>query len=223
MAYGQTGSGKTYTMMGPDSNPGVNRRAIKELLNLIKTQKELEVSMEVSMLEVYNENVFCLLTPGRPKIQIRQGADGVYCEGAQFRPVENQADIDRVMLDGDGARTTAATSMNTTSSRSHLIFEIFVTAYNTISKVTSRGRLTLVDLAGSERVAKSNVEGLQLVEAAAINKSLSTLGQVFQAVSQNSPHVPYRSFFTPVLWREGDGPQSLVLYRPCTHARSYTH
>ena len=26
LAYGQTGSGKTYTMMGTDSNPGVNVR-----------------------------------------------------------------------------------------------------------------------------------------------------------------------------------------------------
>ena len=26
LAYGQTGSGKTFTMMGPDSNPGINIR-----------------------------------------------------------------------------------------------------------------------------------------------------------------------------------------------------
>ena len=26
LAYGQTGSGKTFTMMGPDSNPGINVR-----------------------------------------------------------------------------------------------------------------------------------------------------------------------------------------------------
>jgi len=59
--------------------------------------------------------------------------------------------------------------------------------------VTSLGRLTLVDLAGSERIARSEATGERLVEAAAINKSLSALGQVFQAIGASSPHVPYRN------------------------------
>ena len=49
---------------------------------------------------------------------------------------------------------------------------------NVSSMATSRGTLTLVDLAGSERVAKTEATGQRLVEAAAINKSLSSLGQV---------------------------------------------
>ena len=36
----------------------------------------------------------------------------------------------------------------------------------------------LVDLAGSERIAKTGATGHTLVEAAAINKSLTSLGQV---------------------------------------------
>lgn len=31
MAYGQTGSGKTHTMEGPETDPGVNSRALQEL------------------------------------------------------------------------------------------------------------------------------------------------------------------------------------------------
>ncbi len=31
MAYGQTGSGKTHTMEGPETDPGVNQRALQEL------------------------------------------------------------------------------------------------------------------------------------------------------------------------------------------------
>ena len=53
-----------------------------------------------------------------------------------------------------------------------------VEGYDTVSKATSRGRLTLVDLAGSERISRSEASGIRLVEAAAINKSLSALGQV---------------------------------------------
>ena len=50
-----------------------------------------------------------------------------------------------------------------------------------------------VDLAGSERVAKSEVKGDGLKEAAAINKSLSALGMVFGALGKKSPHIPYKN------------------------------
>ena len=53
-----------------------------------------------------------------------------------------------------------------------------VEGYDSVSKTTSHGQLTLVDLAGSERISRSEATGIRLVEAAAINKSLSALGQV---------------------------------------------
>ena len=64
------------------------------------------------------------------------------------------------------------------SSRSHLIFMITVEGRDKASGATSQGTLTLCDLAGSERVAKTEATGKRLIEAAAINKSLTSLGQV---------------------------------------------
>ena len=58
-----------------------------------------------------------------------------------------------------------------------------VEGYDRVSKATSHGRLTLVDLAGSERISRSEATGIRLVEAAAINKSLSALGQVFRMLN----------------------------------------
>lgn len=49
-----------------------------------------------------------------------------------------------------------------------------------------------MDLAGSERISKTDASGDRLVEAAAINKSLTSLGQVFQA-RDDTPPTPNRS------------------------------
>ena len=49
---------------------------------------------------------------------------------------------------------------------------------NQAANAVTHGKLTLVDLAGSERISKTEATGQRLVEAAAINKSLTSLGQV---------------------------------------------
>jgi len=50
----------------------------------------------------------------------------------------------------------------------------------------------MVDLAGSEKVAKSGAKGQLLEEAKKINKSLSALGNVMNALSSRKGHVAYR-------------------------------
>lgn len=49
--------------------------------------------------------------------------------------------------------------------------------------------LTLVDLAGSERVAKTGAEGIRMKEGTAINKSLLTLGNVINKLSEGAAAV----------------------------------
>ncbi len=56
-----------------------------------------------------------------------------------------------------------------------------------------RGKLHLIDLAGSERIARTGAQGDRLKEAQNINKSLSALGDVVQALQQRQAHVPYRN------------------------------
>jgi hypothetical protein len=95
--------------------------------------------------------------------------------------------------DGMSIRHVAATQMNAHSSRSHLIFIIIVETTNKASKQVSTGKLTLCDLAGSERVKKSEASGEQMKEAQSINKSLSALGDVIEALTKQQKHVPYRN------------------------------
>ena len=96
-------------------------------------------------------------------------------------------------ISGGQNRSVGATKMNTDSSRSHLLLLLKLHGTDRVTNAVTRGTLTLVDLAGSERISKTEATGQRLVEAAAINKSLSALGQVFGALRTNAMHVPYRN------------------------------
>lgn len=69
---------------------------------------------------------------------------------------------------------------------------VMVKGENVITGEFTKSKLWLVDLAGSERVAKSDAQGDRLKEAQNINKSLSALGDVIQALTMKSSHIPFR-------------------------------
>ena len=73
--------------------------------------------------------------------------------------------------------------MNAESSRSHSIFLITIICRNTETGAQKTGNLYLVDLAGSEKVGKTGASGQTLEEAKKINKSLSALGMVINALT----------------------------------------
>ena len=60
-AYGATGSGKTYTMVGDKSNHGIMIRALNDLFNALSEEKEKKFNVEISYIEVYNEQLKDLL------------------------------------------------------------------------------------------------------------------------------------------------------------------
>ncbi|KAK9291594.1 hypothetical protein L1049_019543 [Liquidambar formosana] len=86
--------------------------------------------------------------------------------------------------------------MNMASSRSHCIYIFVVQQESTMDKRVKTGKLILVDLAGSEKVEKTGAEGRVLEEAKTINKSLSALGNVVNALTccpqGKANHIPYR-------------------------------
>lgn len=64
--------------------------------------------------------------------------------------------------------------------------------HNTEDGSVKKGKLYLVDLAGSEKVGKTGARGLLLEQAKLINKSLLCLGNVINALTKGSSHIPYR-------------------------------
>lgn len=138
---------------------------------------------------------------------------GIYIAGVTEEYVTSHEELLGIMAAGAANRAVAATGMNEGSSRSHSVFTITVTQKDVNNNSSKAGKLVLVDLAGSEMVRKTNATGQQLEEAKTINKSLSALGQVINALTdEKQTHVPYRdSKLTRILQDSLGGNSKTVL------------
>ncbi|QPG93966.1 hypothetical protein C2857_003842 [Epichloe festucae Fl1] len=195
--YGQTGSGKTYTMSSED---GMIPRATHMIYDTITKLKEKswEYTMEGSFVEVYNEELNDLLTPndgsGR-KLEIRHDdsrkqTNIVNCKTVQLKSASS---VEEILDEAQKNRSVAATKANERSSRSHSVFILKLVGENAATGERCEGTLNLVDLAGSERLKHSQAEGDRMRETQNINKSLSCLGDVIEALGRGSSHIPYRN------------------------------
>lgn len=169
-----------------------------ELLRVCNSRDQVSYKITVSLLEIYNEKFVDLLSDlpveqQECELRMHPKTKAGYVTNLTARPVTSVDDVIKTLADGEVNRSTAATKMNSVSSRSHLLLVMTIEGKDVITGQVSTGKLTMVDLAGSERISKTEAEGQRLVEAAAINKSLSALGQVFTALRKNESHIPYRN------------------------------
>ncbi|ETL86130.1 hypothetical protein, variant 1 [Phytophthora nicotianae] len=198
-SYGQTGSGKTHTMQGSGNGQmrGIIPRAIEMILQECETLKEQgwNYVTKVSFLEIYNESLKDLLATKRSsddRLGIKKDAKGgVYVPGLTMVDVTAIDQVEVLMERASRARSVACTDMNAQSSRSHSVFTLHLQGVNDKDGVMLNGQLNLVDLAGSERASRSNVSGDRLKETQAINKSLSCLADVFNAIGNKASHVSF--------------------------------
>lgn len=222
-AYGQTGSGKTYTMMGADiadeEQKGIIPRIVEQIFDrIMKSDSSIEFMVKVGYMEIYMERIRDLLVPSNDNLPIHEDKQrGVYVKGLHEFYVGSIEEVYMMLDKGGQARAVAATNMNQESSRSHSIFVIEVTQKNESGSARS-GRLFLVDLAGSEKVGKTGASGQTLEEAKKINKSLSSLGNVINALTDSkSSHIPYRdSKLTRILQESLGGNSRTTLIVNCS-------
>jgi len=219
-AYGQTSSGKTYTMSGPSDRPksdatkGLQYRVLDDLFDQTAERTasgEMEFTVSVQMLEIYNEQLRDLLVPpASPSKSDFRFIDGVV--NTKAIDVSHTDDVVKVMAEGERNRAVGSTALNVQSSRSHSVVTVIVEGRDKRTGAGTRAKLQLVDLAGSERVAISQAEGDRLKEAQYINKSLSALGDVVWALQNKNQHVPYRnSRLTQVLQDSMAGSAKMVM------------
>ncbi|CAO2585311.1 Kinesin-like protein KIF11 [Lemmus lemmus] len=210
-AYGQTGTGKTFTMEGErspnevytweeDPLAGIIPRTLHQIFEKL-TDNGTEFSVKVSLLEIYNEELFDLLSSSTDVSERLQMFDdprnkrGVIIKGLEEITVHNKDEVYQILEKGAAKRTTAATLMNAYSSRSHSVFSVTIHMKETTidgEELVKIGKLNLVDLAGSENIGRSGAVDKRAREAGNINQSLLTLGRVITALVERTPHIPYR-------------------------------
>ncbi|XP_058847452.1 kinesin-like protein KIF28 isoform X3 [Acipenser ruthenus] len=201
-AYGQTGSGKSYTMTGYGQNKGLVSMICEELFRGIREKQSPERQFHVyfSMFEIYNEQVQDLLSKVRKPggLRVREGRKGFYVECLKAVSCDSYEKLEALLREGIRNRSTAATNMNATSSRSHMVINLRFKQVLTKEHCLKQSEIDLVDLAGSEKQRSSGSTSDRFNEARAINLSLTTLGNVISALSDKAVgkkihHIPYRN------------------------------
>jgi hypothetical protein len=167
--------------------------------------------VKVGYFEVYNERIYDLLSSEGGSCRVREHPqEGAYVEGLTLQQVKSYREVEKFLMEGHSHRQVAATLMNSESSRSHAVFTIYVKQtlempipgqpstekYKKVV-VERRSKVSLIDLAGSERLNSTGATGDRLKEATNINRSLSVLGDVIRALSEQSEgeekFIPYRN------------------------------
>lgn len=106
--------------------------------------------------------------------------------------VGSAKEFETIYNDAAASRSTASTKLNSASSRSHAVLTVYVKIEEVAGDSVLLGRINLVDLAGSENNKLTGNDKIRMAESSAINKSLTTLGNVIDAVNRGLPRVPYR-------------------------------
>ncbi|XP_063078409.1 kinesin-like protein KIF25 [Engraulis encrasicolus] len=143
MAYGQTGSGKTHTMIGSHHGNGVASSANEQEGIIPKAASELfrlaaerpVDSVEVSVVEVYNNEVLDLLAKeeeggayGVKREVITMATGNVEVPGLTHEPVSSCADVMRLLGSVLRVRAQSPTQVHRDSSRSHLVVTLTITS-----------------------------------------------------------------------------------------------
>ena len=112
--------------------------------------------MYISFFEIYNEKIYDLLEWNSKKLkrehlEIREEKDG-YFSIVELKKIQVQRKEEayHYLEKGLVKRATSQTSLNSNSSRSHSIFQIYLEK-ETSEGIIIRSKLRIVDLAGSEK------------------------------------------------------------------------
>ncbi|KAG5081718.1 hypothetical protein AAZX31_02G279200 [Glycine max] len=208
LSYGQSGSGKTYTMWGPPSamfeepSPHSHKGIVPRIFQMLfsELEKEQHVSegkqfnyqCRCSFLEIYNEQIGDLLDPTQRNLEMKDDSkNALYIENLTEEYVTSYDDVTQILVKGLSSRKVGATSLNSKSSRSHIIFTFVIESW--CKGISSNGfssskssRISLIDLAGQDRNKVEDAGKQCLKENKNVKKSLSQLGHLVDALTKET-------------------------------------
>ncbi|KAL8167579.1 hypothetical protein V2J09_009078 [Rumex salicifolius] len=224
MMYGPTGSGKSHTMFGCLKQPGIVYRSLKDILGEFSAESEQEgklgVFVNVTVLEIYNEEIYDLLScekgGGGFSLWSKGGASKVRLEimgkkakNATFISGSDAGKISKEIQKVEKRRIIKSTNCNDRSSRSHCMI--------ILDAPTVGGRLMLVDMAGSENIEQAGQIGFEAkMQTAKINQGNTALKRVVESIANGDSHVPFRdSKLTMLLQDSFEDDKSKILMILC--------
>lgn len=171
---------------------GVFRRGKKIMKD---SEGETTVQVSLSYYEIYNDKVYDLMEPPELRtplgLPLRAEANGkTVVVGLTERTCEDLKDFEKLYIEANNNRVTAATKLNAHSSRSHAILRVKLTQIT--DGCIRESTASAIDLAGSEDNRRTDNNKERLVESAAINKSLFVLSQCIDAIGRGDKRIPYR-------------------------------
>ena len=205
---------------------GVAQRALAYIYQNLEQRKDEHVEIQISYIEIYQEQAYDLLNPVHdkngisyfPRIAVRESGGGQsFLQNLSCIPAPNEKIGQQLFARAVNNRQVAETSANLISSRSHGIFTLYLTTQKLNSETRTLSKLHIVDLAGSERVSKTKASGKVLREAQSINLSLHYLEQVILALQLEQRlcggdrnhtrklHIPYRNSQLTMILRDSLG------------------
>ncbi|XP_074348924.1 kinesin-like protein KIN-10A [Apium graveolens] len=221
MMYGPTGSGKSYTMFGGCKQQGIVYKALRGILGCGDEGADGNVKnvgsfVQVTVLEIYNEEIYDLLSNGGGGFwskgnasKVRLEVMGKKAKNATFISGNEATKISKEIQKVEKRRIVKSTLCNERSSRSHCMIILDVP--------TVGGRLMLVDMAGSENIEQAGQIGLEAkMQATKINQGNIALKRVVESIANGDSHVPFRdSKLTMLLQDSFEDEKSKILMVLC--------
>ena len=201
-----------------DEGNGVIPRVVYSLFN--NELNLSEYNIYCSFVQIYNEKIYDLLDCNKYDVNnknvfrirgkndfstqkpieqqplvIRENKSvGLYIENLIQKEIQNFYDCISILRVGEANRKKRQTSKNDLSSRSHTLLMIMIESKepdNNGYMISSQ--INLCDLAGSEKYDKSyKYNKFHLNELVNINKSLSALGNVINALTNKRSYIPFK-------------------------------
>ncbi|KAG4910995.1 kinesin-like protein KIN-10A [Glycine soja] len=229
MMYGPTGSGKSHTMFGSSKQAGIVYRSLRDILGDGDSADGdsgggLGTFVQVTVLEIYNEEIYDLLSTngggggggfgfGWPKggsaSKVKLEVMGKKAKNATYISGNEAGKISKEIQKVEKRRIVKSTLCNDRSSRSHCMVILDVP--------TVGGRLMLVDMAGSENIEQAGQTGFEAkMQTAKINQGNIALKRVVESIANGDSHVPFRdSKLTMLLQDSFEDDKSKILMILC--------